>query len=152
MDSSVRTELSCDCDCVKLPGADEQKTDLLGLIFRYLKSDDGGDWLMVQDNADDASVFFSQRDAEKPQMGDQMQHTTALSAYLPQKSRGSILVTSRSRDAAFRLGRRCVPESKRLRTTLIQQTDDSVMTGHRGREVTSSLMTHCAIEREKAEV
>jgi hypothetical protein len=54
-------------------------------------------------NADDASVFFSQHGAEVPQMGDQMRHTTTLSAYLPQNSRGSILVTSRNRNARFRL-------------------------------------------------
>jgi tetratricopeptide (TPR) repeat protein len=58
---------------------------------------------MILDNADDASVFFSQRGAEVHQMGDQMPHTTALSAYLPRTSMGLILVTSRNRDAGFRL-------------------------------------------------
>jgi len=106
--SSARFELSyrAIAAAVKLPGGDEPKTDILGLVFRWLESDDSGDWLMILDNADDASVFFSQCGAEVPQMGEQMQHTTALSAYLPQNSRGSILVTSRNRDAGFRLGGR----------------------------------------------
>ena len=88
---------------IKLPGVDDPKTDILGLVCRWLESDDSGEWLMILDNADDASVFFSQRGADVHQMGDQMQHTTALSAYLPQTSMGSILITSRNRDAAFRL-------------------------------------------------
>jgi transposase InsO family protein len=37
-------------------------------------------------------------------------------------------------------GRRWVPDSELLRTTLIQQTHDSVITGHPGREVTAALM------------
>jgi transposase InsO family protein len=37
-------------------------------------------------------------------------------------------------------GRKWVPDLEQLRTTLIQQMHDSVMTGHPGREVTSSLM------------
>jgi tetratricopeptide (TPR) repeat protein len=88
---------------VKLPGVNEPKTDILGLVFRWLESDNSGDWLMILDNADDASVFFNPRGAEVPQMGDRMLYTKALSAYLPQHSRGSVLVTSRNRDAAFRL-------------------------------------------------
>ena len=37
-------------------------------------------------------------------------------------------------------GRRWVLESESLRTRLIQETHDSVMTGHLGREVTAALM------------
>ena len=37
-------------------------------------------------------------------------------------------------------GRRWVPDLERLRTSLIQQTHDSVMTGHPGREITAALL------------
>jgi hypothetical protein len=96
--SSARIEQSyrAIAAAVKLPDVDESKTDILGLVFRWLESDDSGDWLMILDNADDASIFFSQRDAEVHQMDDQMQHTTALSAYLLQNSRGSILIIFRN--------------------------------------------------------
>ena len=108
---------------VKLPGVDEPKTDILGLVFRWLESDDSGDWLMILDSADDTSVFFNQRGAEVHQMG-QMQHTTALSAYLPQKSRGSILVTSRNRDAGFRLVGR---EDRMVKVERMEEADSKTL-------------------------
>jgi tetratricopeptide (TPR) repeat protein len=88
---------------VKLSGLDDPKTDVLDRVFQWLKSDDSGKWLMILDNADDESIFFSHRRTEVHQRSDQSQPTTALSAYLPQNSRGSILVTSRNRVAAFKL-------------------------------------------------
>jgi tetratricopeptide (TPR) repeat protein len=88
---------------VKLPGLDDPKTDILDRVFQWLKGDDSGEWLMILDNADDESIFFSHRRTEVHQRSDQNQPTTALSAYLPQNARGSILVTSRNRVAAFKL-------------------------------------------------
>jgi tetratricopeptide (TPR) repeat protein len=88
---------------VKLPGLDDPKTDILGRVFQWLKGADSGEWLMILDNADDESIFFSHRRTEVHQRSDQNQPTTALSAYLPQNARGSILVTSRNRVAAFKL-------------------------------------------------
>lgn len=40
-----------------LPGADDPKTDVLGLVSRWLSNIDNGRWLMILDNADDINVF-----------------------------------------------------------------------------------------------
>ncbi|KAF4340256.1 tpr domain protein, partial [Fusarium beomiforme] len=53
-----------------------------------------GNWLLVLDSADDPDVFFT------PIRNDQGRN---LAEYLPQSTNGSILVTTRNRDLAFRL-------------------------------------------------
>ena len=87
----------------KLPGVDDPKVDVLGLVFRYLEGDNSGEWLMVLDNADDANVFFHQKIPHVPQIGGEVHDTRTLSSYLPQNAKGSILISSRDRNAAFRL-------------------------------------------------
>ena len=44
----------------KLPGADEPKTEILSLVFRWLEYEIDEDWLMIVDNADDPAIFFSE--------------------------------------------------------------------------------------------
>ena len=59
---------------------------------------------MILDNADDKVVFFDQQSTAVSQGSDPQPSTLPLAMYLPQTSReGSILITSRNRDAAFRL-------------------------------------------------
>lgn len=59
---------------------------------------------MVLDNADDKDVFFNQQTTPMSQSSDAKSSTVPLVTYLPQTARGgSILITSRNRDAAFRL-------------------------------------------------
>jgi hypothetical protein len=67
-----------------------------------LENDISGKWLMIVDNADDSTVLFPRAASGMTQISDRTGRVTALSAYLP-KSRGSILITSRSRDTAFQL-------------------------------------------------
>jgi hypothetical protein len=52
--------------------------------------------MMVLDNADEVEVFY-------PRQNRRQDPALPLAAYLPQSHNGSILVTSRSRDAAARL-------------------------------------------------
>lgn len=59
---------------------------------------------MILDNADDKDVFFNQHTTHMSQNSDSKPSTVPLATYLPQIARGgSILITSRNRDAAFRL-------------------------------------------------
>lgn len=59
---------------------------------------------MILDNADDKDVFFNQQTTPMSQSSDAKPSTVPLATYLPQIARGgSILITSRNRDAAFRL-------------------------------------------------
>jgi tetratricopeptide (TPR) repeat protein len=103
--SSARFEQSYRsiANAAKLPGADEPKIDILDLVFRWLENDDSGTWLMIVDNADDSAVFFPRVPASMTQISDQLGRAAVLSTYLPKRSGGSILITSRNRDAAFQL-------------------------------------------------
>lgn len=58
---------------------------------------------MILDNADDKSVFTNQGRENTSQDGDRNDDALNLLLYLPQTSNGSILITSRNRDAAYRL-------------------------------------------------
>jgi tetratricopeptide (TPR) repeat protein len=82
-------------EATKMDGWDDPKADVLRLVRSWLCDESNGRWTMVVDNADDADVFFS------PPQG--AQTADLLLDFLPQSPNGSILVTSRSRDVAFRL-------------------------------------------------
>ncbi|KAN0083083.1 hypothetical protein V8E54_002171 [Elaphomyces granulatus] len=72
--------------------------------YRDIAEGANGRWFMVIDNADDASVFLHPVDEGK--VGDNSNKAALskdLSEYLPQSQHGSTLVTSRSRDVAFRI-------------------------------------------------
>ncbi|MCJ1467445.1 hypothetical protein MMC07_006070 [Pseudocyphellaria aurata] len=78
-------------DRIKLPGRDAQTADILRLVSNWLSDEANGRWIMILDNVDDSTVFSA------PYRGGE------LSTFLPQTLNGSILVTSRSRDAALKL-------------------------------------------------
>jgi hypothetical protein len=89
---------------VKIAGWDNPETNILQLVNNWLRNEANGRWFMVIDNADDASVFLHSADESK--VGDDSNKAALsedLSEYLPQSQNGSILVTSRSRDVAFRI-------------------------------------------------
>lgn len=89
---------------IKLPCRDEPTADTLRLVRDWLCDEANGQWVMILDNADDPTVFFDTRGRKRKADSDSSTHApTPLSAFLPQTQNGSILVTSRSRDAAFRL-------------------------------------------------
>jgi len=68
---------------------DKEEKVLLG-VKRWFESDESGKWLLVLDNADNPSEF-------KGSLG-------RISKYLPQGSRGTLIVTTRSKTVASRLG------------------------------------------------
>ncbi|KAN0082306.1 TPR-like protein [Elaphomyces granulatus] len=89
---------------VKIAGWDNPDANILRLVNNWLRNEVNGRWFMVIDNADDASVFLHSVDESK--VGDNSNEAALsedLSEYLPQSQNGSILVTSRSRDIAFRI-------------------------------------------------
>ncbi|KAF5658789.1 kinesin light chain [Fusarium circinatum] len=77
---------------MKLPKRDEPSTDILALVRDWLQNDDSGPWLMILDNADDVSLFYSKNTDDRP-----------LASFLPKRHNGTISVTSRSLDVAERL-------------------------------------------------
>ena len=89
---------------IKIAGWDNPEVNILQLVNNWLRDEANGRWFMIIDNADDARVFSHPVDESK--IGDNSNKAVlseALSEYLPQSENGSILVTSRSRDAAFRI-------------------------------------------------
>ncbi|KAM0354792.1 hypothetical protein ACHAPU_000614 [Fusarium lateritium] len=82
---------------MQLPKRDDPGTDILALVRDFLHTDGCGSWLMILDNADDVSLFYSTRSTvpatdQRP-----------LAAYLPKYRNGNVLITSRSLDVAERL-------------------------------------------------
>ncbi|CVK85819.1 uncharacterized protein FMAN_06666 [Fusarium mangiferae] len=77
---------------MKLPKRDEPSTDILALVRDWLQNDESGRWLMIIDNADDIKLFYPKGPDER-----------VLASFLPKCNNGTILVTSRSLDAAERL-------------------------------------------------
>ncbi|OCK73128.1 hypothetical protein K432DRAFT_387549, partial [Lepidopterella palustris CBS 459.81] len=87
----------------KLPGWDQPDVDVLRLVYSWLCDEANGRWVMIIDNADDLGVFCPS-DRRKDSRGDVFINAgAALQEYIPQSQNGSILITSRSRDVAFRL-------------------------------------------------
>jgi hypothetical protein len=92
---------------VKLPGWDQPDKDILKLVFNWLCDESNGNWVIIIDNADDVEVFTrslasSERGVSSTEQAESYT-TRYLVEFLPQSPNGSILITSRSRDAAFRL-------------------------------------------------
>ncbi|KAF2193987.1 TPR-like protein, partial [Zopfia rhizophila CBS 207.26] len=85
-------------DRLELLGRNDPKVDVLRLVRNWLCDETNGTWVMVLDNADDIKMFYPKQTRAEDRMA-----TAPLAAYLPQSRNGSILITSRSNDAAARL-------------------------------------------------
>ncbi|KAH0556924.1 hypothetical protein GP486_005284, partial [Trichoglossum hirsutum] len=87
-----------------MEGWDGPKADVLRLVRNWLCDESNGRWVMIIDNADDSGVFFPPLDRTQATGADRSgQAAESLSEFLPQSPNGSILITSRSRDVAYRL-------------------------------------------------
>ncbi|KAF4332557.1 kinesin light chain [Fusarium beomiforme] len=83
-------------DNVKLMGRNRPDTDVLQLVFDWLSNVRNGKWLLVLDSADDFNVLLRSTSGDNDD-------GRKLVEYLPQSPNGSILITTRNRDLAFRL-------------------------------------------------
>ncbi|KAH7030641.1 kinesin light chain 3 [Microdochium trichocladiopsis] len=86
-------------DVLDLPRRYEPQVDVLALVRDWLQREDVNRWLMILDNADDMDVFFPKGVAD----GHDDSMDAPLASFLPKSTRGKIIVTSRSMDAAERL-------------------------------------------------
>jgi tetratricopeptide (TPR) repeat protein len=75
-----------------LPGITDDSVDVKQLVKKTLDSASSGNWLMIVDNADDASVLLGGSDSDL--------RSSRLYDYLPRSERGKIIFTTRSRKAA----------------------------------------------------
>ncbi|KAF1929478.1 uncharacterized protein M421DRAFT_45945, partial [Didymella exigua CBS 183.55] len=86
-------------ELVKIRGRKDPQADVFKLVHDWLRDKKNGRWLLVLDNADDAAIL-SARTGDS-QNGAALQHQ--LSRYLPPSEHGSVLVTSRTRQAAMQV-------------------------------------------------
>ncbi|KAH6641838.1 P-loop containing nucleoside triphosphate hydrolase protein [Chaetomium tenue] len=83
-------------DAVKLPGRNQSQADIPQLVYNWLSNDRNGRWVIILDNADDRNVLYSPISDDTP-------NSRPFATYLPQNRNGSILITTRNKDLAFRL-------------------------------------------------
>ena len=91
---------------VGIPGCDDPKSDVFALVDRWLSNERKGKWVLVLDNVDDARFLF-----EPPDINDGNQSGNCARRkrmdYLRSHAHGSIIITSRSREATARLTDDC---------------------------------------------
>ncbi|KAF4930991.1 Kinesin light chain [Colletotrichum viniferum] len=112
----------------EIPGHKDKEVDIFSLVKEWLGNKRRGQWLLVIDNADDTEVFFPTN--PKAEAGRQ---TTSLGHSIPECSHGSVLITTRNKQAGLKLTRGKPPieiqrmtetETTQLLRTLLE--DESV--------------------------
>lgn len=87
----------------RIPGWDDQKTDKLKLVQDWLQEENVTEWLMIIDNADDASMFYGTRPNDPHSIH---KDSKSFARFLPQCSHGRVLITTRDRRLGERLSHR----------------------------------------------
>lgn len=97
---TVRRRIQRHCGQARASRRNDPAINVLQLVRGWLRDEANDKWTMVLDNVDDIEVFYPKR---KLVRGDSQDMPAPLAAFLPQSHNGSILITSRSKDAAVRL-------------------------------------------------
>ena len=86
----------------KIRGRNDPKANILELVRNWLRGTKSGKWILVFDNIDDASLLL---EPDHSNRGAQESSNTSytLFGHLPLCEHGSILITTRSEDAAWKL-------------------------------------------------
>ena len=87
----------------RIPGWDDQKTDKLKLVQEWLQEESTKGWLMVVDNADDATMYFGTRQRD---FTTNHSESKTFARFLPLCSHGRTLITTRDRRLGERLSQR----------------------------------------------
>ncbi|KAL9624395.1 MAG: hypothetical protein Q9160_001357 [Pyrenula sp. 1 TL-2023] len=85
---------------LRVPGWNDLKTDKLRLVQEWLQDESATEWLMIVDNADDATMFYGTRLGDSSAL---QSDSKSLARFLPQSSRGRVLITTRDRRLGERL-------------------------------------------------
>jgi hypothetical protein len=95
-------------DRVKIFGRKDPKADIFKLVHDWLCSSKDW-WLLVLDNVDDARCLVEVPVAQRDEAANLRSAPKPLRSYIPNSERGSVLVTTRSQDAALKLvEKRCI--------------------------------------------
>ena len=101
LQSLLRIAQECD-----IPGHDDPKKDKGILVKNWLQRKDCPLWLLILDNADDYEMFFSPLEAKNDSLhSNSLGGDGRLGGYIPECAHGSILVTTRNKQAAVKLTR-----------------------------------------------
>ena len=83
---------------------------MLLLVKAWLEKKDRGRWLMVIDNADDMELFFgAPADSSSGSPSTDPHHSGKLERYIPECAHGSLLITTRNKQAGLRLAKGNLP-------------------------------------------
>ena len=90
---------------VKIHGRQHPRADIFQLVHDWLRDERKGKWVLILDNVDDAGFLIENQDShrEGQTYGLDSSNSRPLGSYIPQRQNGSILITTRSRDAALKL-------------------------------------------------
>jgi len=89
---------------VQIPNQEDLRTNVYRLVCNWLRYNANNGWLIILDNADDEDLFAKPPKSEfTDAAGVWSENPLPMSSYLPQTSNGLVLVTTRNRNAAFRL-------------------------------------------------
>jgi tetratricopeptide (TPR) repeat protein len=131
---------------VKISNWDDPKTDIMRVVSNWLCDASNGRWVMIVDNADDASVFLHNTPASfTAYKSNSTLMEPSYSTFLPHTVNGSILVTSRSREVARMLtgSESSVidigPLDSQEALTLLQKKFTFAVKGHEANALCSSL-------------
>jgi len=84
-----------------VPGHEDPKADVFTLVKEWLELNHRRPWVMVIDNADDTQLFFDHQGEHED--GSSSNREGNLGRYLPQCSQGTVVVTTRNKQAGLRL-------------------------------------------------
>ncbi|KAH0425739.1 hypothetical protein CcaCcLH18_10784 [Colletotrichum camelliae] len=119
------SDIARECE---IPGHKNKEVDIFLLVKGWLENKRRGRWLLVIDNADDTEVFFPTNPTAEAG-----RRTTNLGHTIPECSHGSVLITTRNKQAGLKLTRGKPPieiqrmtetETTQLLRTLLE--DESV--------------------------
>jgi hypothetical protein len=89
-------------DCVRLGGRHNPRANIFKLVHDWLRNSKEP-WLLILDNVDDARFLHVQADYQGQPTDDSRTASRPLHEYLPNCEQGSILITSRNKEAALQL-------------------------------------------------
>ncbi|KAH8722859.1 P-loop containing nucleoside triphosphate hydrolase protein [Phaeosphaeriaceae sp. PMI808] len=110
-------------NCVKVPGRQNPNADIFQLVHDWLQDEGKRRWFLILDNVDDAGFLLEARSAGR---SGETGSSQPLISYVPRRQNGSVLITTRSRNAALRLVEQrdiipVEPMEKRDALTLLQK-------------------------------
>ncbi|RYP68551.1 hypothetical protein DL770_008416 [Monosporascus sp. CRB-9-2] len=98
-------------ETLQLPRRNDPNVNVLRLVCDWLQTEEASSWVMVLDNADDVNLFYPSSNVGGNKAGccpadgnpAARSEQRPLAAFLPKRHNGTILITSRSMDAAEKL-------------------------------------------------